>query len=111
MGLRALWKNLFRDRDPLGPVEFELELNPRNNPVQLVLLNDDKTPMDFVVKILTCYLGQERQPAMEKMLAIHTKGEAEVAVLERGQAARLICQIELESRKRGYPLICEARPL
>jgi len=115
MGLRAIVRHLFRDRDPLDPLDFDLRLDAEpdqlNHPVQFVVMNDERTPMDFVVKILRTYLRQEKDVAIEAMLMVHTRGEHSVAVLEKVEADKLIAKVEIESKERGYPLVCEARPL
>jgi ATP-dependent Clp protease adapter protein ClpS len=72
----------------------------------LELLDDDQTPMQFVVESLAKVLGLERKSAIHIMLVIHKSGRAIIAV-PTAQEAESACQdIVAEARASGYPLVC-----
>jgi ATP-dependent Clp protease adaptor protein ClpS len=70
------------------------------------LLNDNETPMDFVVATLELYLRMDRQTAVKTMLAIHTQGRSVVAVDSTADAIRLSRAITNRARHHKYPLVC-----
>lgn len=71
---------------------------------QVVLLNDDYTPMDFVVRILESIFYLSPSEATTVMLAVHKKGRG-VAGIYNKQVAESKCHIVTEiAKKAGYPL-------
>lgn len=74
------------------------------------LLNDDETPMNFVVETLELYLRLDRPTAVRTMLAIHTGGRAVVAVASKADAVRLSRAISNRARHHKFPFVCRAFP-
>jgi ATP-dependent Clp protease adapter protein ClpS len=72
------------------------------------VLNDDSTPMEFVVSMLSAQLGLDRKAAISAMLAIHTKGGALLATPTRAAAEAAARAITTEASNRGYLLVCRA---
>ncbi|ATX82275.1 ATP-dependent Clp protease adaptor protein ClpS [Mariprofundus ferrinatatus] len=72
----------------------------------VVMLNDDFTPMDFVVDILVRYFHKSEETANTLMLQIHLQGSAVCGVFPRGIAETKIHQVEAASRSGGHPLRC-----
>jgi ATP-dependent Clp protease adapter protein ClpS len=70
--------------------------------------NDNKTPMEFVVRVLEQYFGMERKAATLTMLQIHRQGRATVPAGSKEHAETTAAQTVQEARKRGYPLACAA---
>ena len=70
------------------------------------LLNDNLTPMEFVVSMLTSHLGLGRQEATRVMLEVHTKGGALIATPTEAAADAAAEAITREASSRGYPLVC-----
>ncbi len=102
------WIN--KDRDPLSPLPgdlcAQLDLSPIDGGVQLEILNDEVTPMEFVVKVLETYFRLDRETAVRTMLEIHTSGSVRLMRIEKSAALKLIEAIRLEAKKRGYQLNC-----
>jgi ATP-dependent Clp protease adapter protein ClpS len=71
------------------------------------VLNDNATPMEFVVSVLSSHLGLNRQDAIRAMLTIHTKGGALLPTPSRAAAA-VAQAITSEASNSGYPLVCRA---
>jgi ATP-dependent Clp protease adaptor protein ClpS len=72
------------------------------------VLNDDSTPMEFVVSMLSAQLGLDRKEAIRAMLAIHTNGGALLATPTRAAAEAAVRAITTEASNRGHPLVCRA---
>lgn len=73
---------------------------------QVVIHNDDFTPMEFVISVLETLFYMGRRQAADKMLEAHTKGNAVCGVFSRDVAESKICQVMEEARKNEYPLNC-----
>ncbi len=77
---------------------------------QVLILNDDYTPMEFVVEILELFFKMNRNKATQIMLAIHTKGKAVCGVYTHDIAATKARQVLNYSRQNEYPLLCQIEP-
>jgi len=73
---------------------------------RVVMLNDDFTPMDFVVEILRRYFHKSEETAAVLMLQIHNEGRAICGVYTRDIAETKVQQVESVSRSSGHPLRC-----
>ncbi len=73
---------------------------------QVVLLNDDYTPMDFVVAVLEMFFGMTRQKATQVMLHVHTRGKGICGVFTREVAETKVTQVNEFSRTHQHPLLC-----
>lgn len=73
---------------------------------QVVLLNDDYTPMEFVVHILERYFGTSGSQAYELMMVVHQKGLAVVGVFSHDIAETKVMQVTELARKHQHPLQC-----
>ena len=87
--------------------ETKTELEPLYH---VIIHNDDVTPMDFVVRVLTsiCYLGTDR--AMDIMLTAHIKGMAYVQTLPKIEAEKRINKAHFAAGLEGYPLHFSIEP-
>jgi ATP-dependent Clp protease adapter protein ClpS len=72
------------------------------------VLNDNATPMEFVVSMLTSHVGLSRQAAVRVMLEIHTKGGALLATPTETAATAVAEAITREAANGSYPLVCRA---
>lgn len=61
----------------------------------VVLLNDDYTPMEFVIYILQSFFGYDKEKATEIMLAVHTKGKGICGVFTREVAETKLSLIHI----------------
>ncbi|HEX7341709.1 MAG TPA: ATP-dependent Clp protease adapter ClpS [Rhodanobacteraceae bacterium] len=73
---------------------------------QVVLLNDDFTPMDFVVEVLRSFFGMDQERAVQVMLHVHTRGKGICGVFTREVAETRVNQVNLYSRNHQHPLLC-----
>ena len=74
---------------------------------KVLLLNDDYTPMEFVVFILESFFTMDRQKATQIMLTVHTEGKAVCGVFPRDIAETKATQIEQCAVENEHPLKCE----
>jgi ATP-dependent Clp protease adaptor protein ClpS len=74
---------------------------------KVILLNDDYTPMDFVVDVLALFFTMDQEKATQVMLAIHTQGQAVCGVFPRDIAETKAAQVNQYSRDNQHPLLCE----
>jgi ATP-dependent Clp protease adaptor protein ClpS len=73
---------------------------------KVVLLNDDYTPMEFVVEILRTFFGMNTEKATQIMLKVHTEGKAVCGVYSRDVAETKAQQVNDYSRDCEQPLLC-----
>ena len=73
---------------------------------KVLLLNDDYTPMEFVVHILERFFGLNHAQAFEIMLTVHKKGLAVVGVFSFEVAETKVAQVNEFSRMNQHPLLC-----
>ncbi len=75
--------------------------------VQVVIHNDDHTPMEFVVDVLESFFGMSPDDAKETMLEVHREGAAVCGLYARSEGELLVAQIAAHARAYGYPLRCD----
>src|SRR5687767_3840045 len=73
---------------------------------QVLLLNDDYTPMDFVVAVLQTFFAMSREQATQVMLKVHREGMGVCGVYPKDVAASKVEQVMAFSRKHQHPLQC-----
>ena len=73
---------------------------------QVVLLNDDFTPMDFVIVVLETFFSMTRELATQVMLHVHTRGKGVCGVFTREVAETKVTQVNEFSRSHQHPLLC-----
>lgn len=73
---------------------------------KVLLLNDDYTPMDFVVNVLQRFFALDRERATQVMLQIHHEGKGTCGVFPRDVAATKVEQVSNFSRLHQHPLAC-----
>ncbi|MCK9539962.1 ATP-dependent Clp protease adapter ClpS [Dokdonella sp.] len=73
---------------------------------QVILLNDDFTPMDFVITVLETFFGLDRERATQIMLHVHTRGRGVCGVFTREVAETKVTQVNEFSRVHQHPLLC-----
>jgi ATP-dependent Clp protease adapter protein ClpS len=94
-------------------VELPESQPPRDGPpprdasdLQVVLYNDDETPMQFVVDVLQKFFAMSKDDAVEAMLGVHREGVAMCGLYTRDEALALIEQVLAYSSEHGHPLRC-----
>jgi len=78
---------------------------------QVVLLNDDFTPMDFVVEVLRSFFSLDQERAVQVMLHVHTRGKGVCGVFTREVAETKVTQVNEYSRAHQHPLLCTMEKL
>ena len=73
---------------------------------RVVLINDDFTPMEFVVEILESVFGMERTRATQVMLEVHTKGKGVCGVYNFEIAETKVAQVMGIAEQHQHPLLC-----
>ena len=87
--------------------ETDTELEPL---FQVIIHNDDVTPMDFVVHILKTYFYLSNPQSADIMLTAHVYGSAYVQTLAKSEAEKRIHKAHAESNNAGYPLQLSMEP-
>ncbi len=77
---------------------------------KVVLLNDDYTPMEFVIEVLEMFFGLNREKATQIMLAVHTQGKGVCGIYPKDIAETKSMQVNQYARESGHPLLCEVEP-
>jgi len=100
---------------PEGPAEERgedvatLEAPPRLRcpPLyQVILLNDDYTPMAFVVSVLESFFGKDRHSAVRIMLEVHNSGRGSCGIFSHDVAETKVAEVNRYSRQSRHPLLC-----
>lgn len=78
---------------------------------QVLLLNDDFTPMDFVVEVLRSFFNLDQEQAVQIMLHVHTRGRGVCGVFTREVAETKVTHINEYSRSHQHPLLCTMEKL
>ena len=73
---------------------------------KVLLLNDDYTPMEFVVLVLQKFFGMARERATQVMLKVHREGMGVCGVYPRDVASTKVQQVATYARKHQHPLHC-----
>jgi ATP-dependent Clp protease adaptor protein ClpS len=77
---------------------------------KVILLNDDYTPREFVVRVLKAEFRMSRDQAQRVMITAHTKGSCVVAVFTQEIAESKASRATEMARKEGYPLLFTTEP-
>lgn len=86
------------------PAEPKLKKPPL---YKVVLLNDDYTPMEFVVEVLQVFFGMNREKATQVMLAVHTTGKATCGIYPRDIAETKSAQVNQYAQDHEHPLVSD----
>ena len=74
------------------------------------MINDDYTPMEFVVVVIQDFFGKDLETATQIMLKIHLDGKAVCGIYSRDVAATKVDQVLEAATKAGHPLQCVCEP-
>lgn len=78
---------------------------------QVVMLNDDFTPMEFVILVLQEYFSKDKEQATQIMLKIHLDGRGICGVYSRDVAASKVEQVLQAAQRAGHPLQAVSEPI
>lgn len=73
---------------------------------KVVLMNDDYTPMEFVVHILEQFFSMNREKATQIMLHVHMQGKGLCGIFTKEIAESKVIQVNDYSRENQHPLLC-----
>jgi len=73
---------------------------------KVILVNDDYTPMEFVVEVLETFFAMGREKATQIMLHVHTRGKGVCGVYTREVAETKVALVNDFSRGHQHPLLC-----
>jgi ATP-dependent Clp protease adaptor protein ClpS len=73
---------------------------------KVLLLNDDYTPMEFVVQVLETFFAMSRDKATQIMLHVHTRGVGVCGVFTRDIAETKVAQVTEYAQTHQHPLMC-----
>ncbi|MEQ8290457.1 MAG: ATP-dependent Clp protease adapter ClpS [Gammaproteobacteria bacterium] len=91
--------------DDLAVQEAEPKLK-RPPLYKVILINDDYTPMEFVVHILESFFAIDRENATRIMLEVHTRGKGVCGIFTHEIAETKVAQVNNYSRENNHPLLC-----
>lgn len=100
-------------RDEGGSVVLERRTQKVKPPqmYQVVMLNDDYTPMEFVVVVIQEFFSKDLETATQIMLKIHLDGKGVCGVYTKDVAATKVDQVLEAAHKAGHPLQCLCEPV
>lgn len=78
---------------------------------QVAMLNDDYTPMEFVVMVIQEFFSKDREAATQIMLKIHLDGKGVCGVFSRDVASTKVDQVLDAAKQGGHPLQCISEPI
>jgi len=78
---------------------------------RVVLINDDYTPMEFVVDVLELIFGMDREKATRIMLEVHTRGKGACGVFTYEIAETKVAQVSSYAEQNQHPLLCTMEEL
>ena len=74
---------------------------------RVILLNDDYTPMEFVVYVLQIFFGFDGDKAQQIMLAVHTHGKGVCGIFTKEVAETKRAQVNNFAKENGHPLLSD----
>jgi len=98
-------KNIDQDSDILIEKRSKKKLK-KPSLYKVIMLNDDYTPMDFVVYLLKTFFQKNQDEASKIMLEVHNKGASICGVFSYEIAETKITKVINTSRTNGFPLLC-----
>ena len=96
------------DNDYDGDLAVEVDKPKLKPPKQykVIVINDDFTPMEFVVQVLTMFFAMDDAKATRVMMAVHTKGKGICGIFSHEIAETKVDQVNEFSRMNQHPLMC-----
>jgi|TARA_B110000014_G_scaffold263871_1_gene262186 ATP-dependent Clp protease adaptor protein ClpS len=115
--MTQLYKGLTSSNDeilPSAPNTSILESEPltkKPNLYRVIILNDDYTPMEFVIFILQSFFGMDKDKATQIMLAVHTNGKGVCGIFTKEVAETKSQQINNFAKENEHPLVTDVEEL
>lgn len=107
------WRMSKEKEDSSGGLALEESQPELKQPslFKVVLINDDYTPMEFVVEVLEVFFRMNREQATHVMLTVHTQGKGVCGIYTRDIAETKAAQVNQYARENEHPLLCEIEAL
>ena len=99
------------DSGTSGHVELEEPKLKKPPLYRVILLNDDYTPMEFVIYVLQTFFGYDKEKATQIMLAVHTKGKGVCGIYTKEVAETKSNQINNFAKQNEHPLVSDIEPI
>ena len=96
-----------KTEDQHGVIVEERIKTKKPSMYKVILLNDDYTPMDFVVEVLELFFNMTSGMATEVMLQVHLKGRGLCGLYPRDIAETKVMQVNEFARRNQHPLLCQ----
>ena len=105
--------NKSEEFDSGTPSLVELEEPKLKKPslYRVILLNDDYTPMEFVIYVLQTFFSYDKEKATQIMLAVHTKGKGVCGIYTKEVAETKSNQINNFAKQNEHPLVSDIEPI
>lgn len=95
-----------------GTAVLEQEPQVKEPPMyQVLLLNDDYTPMEFVVYVLQTVFSHTHEQSTQIMMAVHTKGKGVCGIFSKEIAEMMSYEVNNMAKHHDHPLLSEIEPL
>ena len=91
--------------DGLAVEEQKPKLKPPKQ-YKVIVVNDDFTPLEFVVQVLTVFFAMDDAKATRVMMSVHTKGKGICGIFSHEIAETKVDQVNEYSRINQHPLMC-----
>jgi ATP-dependent Clp protease adaptor protein ClpS len=95
----------FNDDKDLDVLEATPKLK-KPSMYQVFLINDDFTPMDFVIEVLSLYFSMSVERATQVMLQVHTEGRGSCGIYTIDVAQTKVAMVNEYSKMNNHPLLC-----
>ena len=107
------WRMSKEEEDSAGGLALQESKPELKRPplFKVVLINDDYTPMEFVVDVLESFFSMNREQATHVMLAVHTQGKGVCGIFTRDIAETKAAPVNQYARENEHPLLCEIEAL
>ena len=92
-------------------VELEERKLKKPSLYRVILLNDDYTPMEFVIYVLQTFFGYDKEKSTQIMLAVHTKGKGVCGIYSKEVAETKSNQINNFAKQNEHPLVSDIEPI
>ena len=76
---------------------------------RVVMLNDDYTPMDFVIEVLSKFFSFDLEKCTQIMMAVHTEGQAVCGTYTKDTAETKAAQVIAYAKEHQHPLMCDVQ--
>jgi len=98
-------EDTFWDSQSLVFAENEQQLKEPSM-YKVLLINDDYTPMDFVIDVLVRFFRMNEEQATQVMMNVHTRGKGVCGVFTHEIAETKMLQVNQYAKKNEHPLLC-----